>query len=81
MIREDIDGAIEVLRTQSCTDCACGCDSMITCTAKYCELRDAVELAVDALHQLLKFLDAGYKNETVEFYIGGRKFSVKELAQ
>ena len=81
MIREDIDGAIEVLKAQSCTDCACSCDSMITCTAKYCELRDAVKLSIEVLERVQQFLEAGYKNETVEFYIGGRKFSVKELAQ
>lgn len=41
----------------------------------------ALDMAIKALEQELHFLEAGYKNETVEFYIGGRKFSVKEVAQ
>lgn len=42
---------------------------------------EAVDMAINALHREQQFLDAGYKNGRVEFYIGGRKFMVKELAQ
>ena len=81
MIRDNIEEAIEVLKRPSVHICDDGCYSPLTCTASHCELKDAVALAVEALHRELQFLDAGYKNEAVEFHIGGRKFSVKELAQ
>lgn len=42
---------------------------------------EALNRAIEALDRELQFLNAGYKNEEVEFYIGGRKFSVRELAQ
>ena len=42
---------------------------------------EPLEMAIRALEREQQFLDAGYKNGRVEFYIGGRKFMVKELAQ
>ena len=42
---------------------------------------DALDMAIKALEREQQFLDAGYKNGRVEFYIGGRKFMVKEMAQ
>ncbi len=45
------------------------------------KLAEAFDLAIEALKREQQFLDAGYENERVEFYIGGRKFMVKELAQ
>ena len=42
---------------------------------------EAVNMAINALHRELQFLEAGYKNGRVEFNIGGRRFMVKELAQ
>ena len=42
---------------------------------------EPILMAIEALKREQQFLDAGYKNGKVEFYIGGRKFMVKELAQ
>ena len=42
---------------------------------------EALRKAIVALEREQKFLEAGYKNEEVEFYIGGRKFVVREVAQ
>ena len=42
---------------------------------------EALDMATAALYREQQFLDAGYKNGQVEFYIGGRKFMVRELAQ
>ena len=41
----------------------------------------AYNMAIAALERERKFLEVGYKNEEVEFYIGGRKFAVREVAQ
>jgi len=45
------------------------------------EILTALDMAINALEREQKFLDAGYKNDRVEFMIGGRKFMVKEMAQ
>lgn len=45
------------------------------------KVREALDMAINALEREQKFLDAGYKNGRVEFMIGGRKFMVKEMAQ
>lgn len=42
---------------------------------------EALDMAISAVKREQQFLDAGYKNGSVEFYIGGRKFVVRELAQ
>lgn len=42
---------------------------------------EAFDMAISALKREQQFLDAGEKNERVEFYIRGRKFMVKEMAQ
>lgn len=42
---------------------------------------DCIDYAISALNREQQFLDAGYKNERVEFSIRGRKFMVKEIAQ
>ena len=57
--------------------------NMDDCNAKEIDAFDeeAINIAIKALKREQQFLDAGYKNERVEFYIGGRKFMVKELAQ
>lgn len=41
----------------------------------------SLELAIEALEREQQLLDAGYQNATVDFYIGGRLFRVKEIAQ
>ena len=70
MIREDIGEALTQLRLGP------GINEDVSE-----DYNNAVNMAIKALEQELQFLDAGYKNEAVEFHIGGRKFSVKELAQ
>lgn len=45
------------------------------------DMVEAFDLSLALLKRELRFLDAGYKNQRVEFYIGGRKFMVKEMAQ
>lgn len=45
------------------------------------EVAEVFGKAINAVNREQQFLDAGYKNERVEFYIGGRKFVVKEIAQ
>ncbi|MBQ7445944.1 MAG: hypothetical protein IJS71_08450 [Clostridia bacterium] len=42
---------------------------------------EALEMAVKALKREQQLLDAGYQNTTVDFYIGGRLFRAKEIAQ
>lgn len=42
---------------------------------------ETLNMAIKALEREQQFLDAGYKNNRVEFMIGGRKFMVKEMAQ
>ena len=42
---------------------------------------EALEMAVKALKREQQLLDAVYQNKTVDFYIGGRLFRAKELAQ
>lgn len=41
----------------------------------------SLELAIKVLELVQQLLDAGYKNATVDFYIGGRLFRAKEIAQ
>lgn len=42
---------------------------------------DALKMAFEALGREQQLLDAGYQNATVDFYIGGRLFRAKEIAQ
>ena len=37
--------------------------------------------AIEVLELLQQFLEAGYEGKEVEFYIGGRKFATREIAQ
>jgi hypothetical protein len=41
----------------------------------------ALEMAIEALKREQQLLDAGRQNVTVDFYIGGRLFRAKEIAQ
>lgn len=41
----------------------------------------SLELALEALEREQQLLGAGYQNATVDFYIGGRLFRAKEIAQ
>lgn len=41
----------------------------------------ALEMAIKALERERQLLDAGYQNATVDFYIDGRLFRAKEIAQ
>lgn len=41
----------------------------------------ALEMAIEALKREQQLLDAGRHNATVDFYIGGRLFRAKEIAQ
>ena len=41
----------------------------------------SADMAIEALKREQLFLEAGYKGKEVEFYIGGRRFAVRELAQ
>ena len=43
--------------------------------------KEALQLAIEALKREQQLLDAGYKNTTIDFYIGGRLFRAKEIAQ
>lgn len=43
--------------------------------------QSSLSRGIEALKQEQSFLDAGYKNEEVDFYIGGRRFRVREVAQ
>lgn len=45
------------------------------------DMLESFNISLALLKRELQFLDAGYKNQSVEFYIGGRKFMVKEMAQ
>lgn len=42
---------------------------------------NALNMAIEALKREQQLLDAGYQNVTVNFYIGGRLFRAKEIAQ
>lgn len=53
-------------------------DSMYQYNPAYLQ---ALDMAIAALERERKFLEAGYRNEEVEFYVGGRKFVVREVAQ
>ena len=41
----------------------------------------ALEMAIKALEREQRLLDAGYQNATVDFYVDGRLFRAKEIAQ
>ena len=41
----------------------------------------SIEMAINALEIFEKAKEAGMHGEEVEFYIGGRKFAIRELAQ
>ena len=43
--------------------------------------KEALRVAIEALKREQQLLDAGYQNATVDFYIGGRLFRAKEIAQ
>lgn len=43
--------------------------------------RQAICLAIKALKREQQLLDAGYQNATVDFYMDGRLFRAKEIAQ
>ena len=49
--------------------------------AYFDEAIEASHKAIKALELLQQFLEAGYEGKKVEFYIGGRKFAVREIAQ
>jgi len=42
---------------------------------------EAYDMAIEALKREQQLLDAGYQNTTIDFYIGGRLFRAKEIAQ
>ena len=42
---------------------------------------EALEMAIKALKREQQLLNAGYRNATVDFYIDGRLFRAKEIAQ
>lgn len=43
--------------------------------------KEAIHMAAKALENEKNILEAGYKNQSYDFYIGGRKFRARELAQ
>ena len=45
------------------------------------EAIEASHKAIEVLELLQQFLEAGYEGKEVEFYIGGRKFATREIAQ
>ena len=45
------------------------------------EFIEAIKTAINALEIFEKAKEAGMHGEEVEFYIGGRKFAIRELAQ
>lgn len=50
-------------------------------TAYLKETKEAADMAIEALKREQQLLEAGYQNATVDFYIGGRLFRAKEIAQ
>ena len=53
-------------------------DSLYQYNEKYLE---ALKMAINALEIFKQAREAGFRGEEVEFYIGGRKFAIRELAQ
>ena len=47
----------------------------------YFEQEQALGIAIKALEIFEQAKEAGFRGEEVEFYIGGRKFAIRELAQ
>jgi hypothetical protein len=45
------------------------------------EDNEALDMAINALEIFEQAKEAGFRGEEVEFYIGGRKFAIRELAQ
>ena len=44
-------------------------------------ISEALDMAINALKIFEQAKEAGFRGEEVEFYIGGRKFAIRELAQ
>ena len=47
----------------------------------YTDQEQALSMAIKALEIFEQAKEAGFRGEEVEFYIGGRKFAIRELAQ
>ncbi len=45
------------------------------------DIREALDMAIKALNIFEQAKDAGFRGEEIEFYIGGRKIAIRELAQ
>ena len=45
------------------------------------EFIEAIKMAIKALEIFEQAKEAGFHGKEVEFYIGGRKFAIRELAQ
>ena len=48
MTREE---AIKMLEEESCYECSWGCESPVKCDCPKCKLKDAIEMAVEALKE------------------------------
>lgn len=83
MTREEIEKAIRVLKEWQSYYESLDLDSESPedDPTSEADSLEAFNLSLALLKRELQFLDAGYKNQKVEFYIGGRKFMVKEMAQ
>ena len=46
-----------------------------------CVAIESLDMAINALKIFEQAKEAGFRGEEVEFYIGGRKFAIRELAQ
>jgi len=83
MTREEIEKAIRELTEMIdyCNQLDLDAGSEEDAPTNEADMLEAFNLSLALLKRELQFLDAGYKNQKVEFYIGGRKFMVKEMAQ
>ncbi len=45
------------------------------------DIDNALDMAINALEIFEQAKEAGFRGEEVEFYISGRKFAIRELAQ
>lgn len=83
MTREEIEKAIRELTEMIdyCNQLDLDAGSEEDDPTNEADMLEAFNLSLALLKRELQILDAGYKNQSVEFYIGGRKFMVKEMAQ
>ena len=45
--------AIQILKSESCSDCSYSCETVLNCDNSYCDYKRAVTIAIDLMQKIL----------------------------